>query len=347
MGLVLTKRHAALIVVVTPFALLFCGPIALSARGARRVWRKCTGWKPKVYQKPLRRPITPHPLDDTNPGRDDGDEEEEDAPRPTGDSATQERHAYTTHDQSQSLLFKLPPELRIMVYREILTFRVPLILEHRVADGELCSRRVDKAMLHRTHPTLPIGQRKAFEQRHRDSLAWSVFGLLACCRRVYMESMPILYETNTLFVGYLGHLLIINLQNIVAPSRLLTIRSLRVDMSIHSSSGPRNLTSALYQDDISQWHRACSVLAGMSGLQSLIVQFWSFEDGADMLPYLEMMADIRVPHFVVYGARKVYLSSPLPLEVPFRLERGPKVYYRLDCMDYLVTDGQGPGNILD
>jgi hypothetical protein len=67
----------------------------------------------------------------------------------------------------------------------------------------------------------------------------------------------------------------------------------------------------------------------MSGLQSLVVQFWSVDNGADMLPYLEMMAEIRVPHFVVYGACGVYLSRPLPHGVPFRLERGPTVYYRL------------------
>jgi hypothetical protein len=85
----------------------------------------------------------------------------------------------------------------------------------------------------------------------------------------------------------------------------------------------------------------------MSGLQSLVVQFWSVDNGADMLAYLEMMAEIRVPHFVVYGACGVYLSRPLPHGVPFRLERGPTVYYRLDWMEYLGTDGLGPGNILD
>jgi hypothetical protein len=119
-----------------------------------------------------------------------------------------------------------------------------------------------------------------------------------------------LYESNTLFVGYLAHLLLIKLHKIVAPSRLLTIRCLRVDLSIHSSDTP-NVHSLLYQDDISRWRRACSILAGMSGLQSLIVQFWSVENGANMLPYLEMMADIRVPHFVVHAARRVYLSRPL------------------------------------
>jgi hypothetical protein len=72
----------------------------------------------------------------------------------------------------------------LMIYCRILTFPVPLVLEHRVANGELFSKRVDQPMLHRAHPTLPKGERKAFEQRHRDSLAWSVFGLLACCRKV-------------------------------------------------------------------------------------------------------------------------------------------------------------------
>jgi hypothetical protein len=111
-----------LITIITPFAFLFCGPIALAERGARKVWRKCTGWKPKVYQKPPCRPITPLLGNNNNskPGRD-----EENAP--TGDSATQEihRHRYT-HDQSQTLFFQLPPEIIIIVYREILNLSLPL-----------------------------------------------------------------------------------------------------------------------------------------------------------------------------------------------------------------------------
>jgi hypothetical protein len=73
----------------------------------------------------------------------------------------------------------------------------------------------------------------------------------------------------------------------------------------------------------------------MSGLRSLVVQFWTTAGGGDhrvdMLAYLEEMADItHVPDFVVYGGDGVYLSRALeeledsdkfPRGVPFQLGR--------------------------
>jgi hypothetical protein len=59
-----------------------------------------------------------------------------------------------------------------------------------------------------------------------------------------------------------------------------------------------------------------------------------------MLPYLKPMTDIRVPDFVVYSGRGLYLSKSLdseifPFSVPFELLERSNVIYKLDWMDYL------------
>ncbi|KAL2837155.1 hypothetical protein BJX68DRAFT_250004, partial [Aspergillus pseudodeflectus] len=92
----------------------------------------------------------------------------------------------------------------------------------------------------------------------------------------------------------------------------------------------------------------------MSGLHKLVVQFWSLNHcGVDMLQHLGAMAGISVPLFVVYGGMRVYLSKPreesdsFPRGVPFRLPaEGPNVFYRLDWIEYLGTDGLPPGSIV-
>jgi hypothetical protein len=52
----------------------------------------------------------------------------------------------------------------------------------------------------------------------------------------------------------------------------------------------------------------------MNGLQKLVVYFSShdyYPGGVDVVPYLELMADICVPDFVVYTGRGVSVQSQL------------------------------------
>ena len=79
-------------------------------------------------------------------------------------------HASTTiHDQSQSLLFQLPPELRCQIYEEVLSVGKPRVLL-------------------KWHPaTCQAG------------CPFSVLALVETCRRIYAEASTIFYYVNSLY----------------------------------------------------------------------------------------------------------------------------------------------------
>ncbi|KAF9889214.1 hypothetical protein FE257_007527 [Aspergillus nanangensis] len=301
MGPVFTNRDICLMIAIAPFAFIIFGPYVGVKLAAQKSWDIITGKKPpQPYKRPPllpRRPLTP-PLQpdsgwDQRQGQSQGEHESKrecEAKRNTKDQSTP---SYYT--QAQSILFSLPPEIRALIYREILSFPIPL----RVQLG----------------PPLYTDRK---ERRYNRDCSWTVIGLLACCRRVYSESIHLLYETNVLdFLICEISASILKLPTYIIPSRLQGFRSLKLHILLH-------VTNVDHLRDI--WLRSCDVLRTLTGLQSLLVDFQCQDGVVDLDPFLEAMAGIRASRFKVYVRRGLSVQGGpnhkvFPSGAPFELFR--------------------------
>ncbi|KAL3488212.1 hypothetical protein BJX62DRAFT_240247 [Aspergillus germanicus] len=307
MGLVFTKRDIALLIALSPLILITAGVLwtVETSRNVTTIW-KGAGRATKEPEKVPRRPLTP-PLsnddDDDDGGEQGGANNREFRPK-----------RRRTYSQSRSPFFRLPPELRVLIYAEVLTFQIPLMIEHREGPGNrLRSDRLYPKLVSRALANLSQSENKVYFNWLRKSRGWPVCGLLACCRRVYSETIPILYQSNTL--AFNNPLRILDLPRSLLPSRLQTIRSIQVEKTLHEP--PRDgddIGKRLEREALDLWRKACAVLAEMSGLQKLLVYFSShdhYPGGVDIVPYLQAMADISAPEFVVFTGRGVSVRSQL------------------------------------
>ncbi|KAL3451472.1 hypothetical protein BJX65DRAFT_304056 [Aspergillus insuetus] len=311
MGPVFTKRDIPLLIALAPLMLISAGvswTIEVSRRLAT-IWQR-VGRRTNEPEKVPRRPLTPPLSDDDDDGGDDNNGGEQGGTNNREICPKRRR----TYSQSQSPLFNLPPKLRLMIYAEILTFQLPLMIEHREAPGNrLRSDRLYPKLVGRALANLSQSKSKVYFNWLRKSRGWPLCGLLACCRRVYSESIPILYQSNTL--AFNNPLRILDLPRSILPSRLQTIRSIQIEKTLHEP--PRDgdiIEKRLEREALDIWRKACAVLAEMSGLQKLLVYFSNHDHylgGVDIVPYLQPMADINVPEFVVYTGLDVSVRSQL------------------------------------
>ncbi|KAJ0419785.1 hypothetical protein BJY00DRAFT_150666 [Aspergillus carlsbadensis] len=307
MGPVFTKRDIPLLIALAPLMLITAG-VLWTVEGSKKfaaIWQRA-GRRAEKPGTGRRRPLTPPLSDDDGGGEHGGNNNRDTRPK--------RKRTYT---QSQSLFFNLPQNLRTMIYREILSFQpIPLTIEHREGPGSrLRSDRLNAKLLHRALSALPQGERGEYLNWLRKRREWPVCGLLACCRRVYAEAIPILYESNTLCFN--NPIRILDLSLCIVPSRLQTIRSIQIEQTLYDPTpGNGNVRMTSERTERDRWRDACAILAGMSGLQKLVVRFCSHDycpGGVDVVPYVAAMADINVPKIVVYTGRGVSVRSHLDL----------------------------------
>lgn len=99
--------------------------------------------------------------------------------------------------------------------------------------------------------------------------AANLLPLLQTCRRVYRETIPILYETNIFDINHVDTLTY--LRRSVLPQRLDQIRKLNFtcEFQSHSDYGPPY--------DLDTWIAACDSLARLAGLEELMVHLIGYE----------------------------------------------------------------------
>ncbi|KAL3465423.1 hypothetical protein BJX64DRAFT_252399 [Aspergillus heterothallicus] len=310
MGPVFTNRDIPLLIALAPLMLISAGvswTLEISRRLAT-IWQR-DGRRTKEPEKVPRRPLTPPLSDDDN---DDNSGSEQGGTNSREIRPKRRR----TYSQSQSVLFNLPLKIRLMIYAEILTFQLPLMIEHREAPGNrLRSDRLYPKLVGRALANLSLSESKVYFNWLWKSRGWPLCGLLACCRRVYSESTLILYQSNTL--AFNNPLRILDLPRSILPSRLQTIRSIQLEKTLHEPWRDGDIIGKrLEREALDLWRKACAVLAEMKGMQKLVVYFSShdyYAGGVDILPYLQAMADIGVSEFVVYTGRGASVRSQLDL----------------------------------
>ncbi|KAL4932426.1 uncharacterized protein BDV17DRAFT_196203 [Aspergillus undulatus] len=240
------------------------------------------------------------------------------------------------HLQFQSAFFhKLPPEIRDLIYIYILKFEAPLLLENRGA--RLASSRADYDDLRAYVPdVLEAELKKAFDSRLQD-LQYSISGLLTSCRRIYSESIHIVYEYNILRLRSPSTLDLLPIW--IVPPRLTTIRCIHVHIPRYYSRQEHYITT---------WKQGCAIIAALTNLRRLIVAFASKNRHVDMTPYLEPMISLgdseRLKDIIIYAGKNVCFHGPHERkeedlvwlsELPFMCIRG-KLAYRTALSDRYV-----------
>ncbi|GIK07300.1 hypothetical protein Aspvir_002962 [Aspergillus viridinutans] len=208
-----------------------------------------------------------------------------------------------SHDQLQSLFFtNLAPEIRCMIYREIL---VPSNALHvRRTHRRLCSmpcRNVNpqadmQSDIHSScYPPWAddgtVARRLPGESPHQDQ----ILPLLCSCRRVYTEAISLLYEANKFHFD--STLTVQALPLCMVPRRLASIRYIRLDIQAFENR-------AIIANVLSSWEQACAVLAGIEALEELVVTLRSLDMGTlykplPLLTLLRPLTKIRASRFVV------------------------------------------------
>ncbi|KAL2820288.1 hypothetical protein BJX63DRAFT_380374 [Aspergillus granulosus] len=163
------------------------------------------------------------------------------------------------HPQQQSLFFKLPPELRQMVYREVLIPRAPIHV--RRTHRRLCStpcRGVPHsqycAQLMAADGT--VARRLQDEAPHRDK----ILPLLRTCRGIYFEAVDLIYTANTLLFEDLATLSAF--PRCVTPDRLSSIQRVRLDIFPYKDENTIR----------TGWQSAIDALVAMHGLVDLTMR---------------------------------------------------------------------------
>ncbi|KAL4882978.1 hypothetical protein BJY04DRAFT_216696 [Aspergillus karnatakaensis] len=209
---------------------------------------------------------------------------------------------------------KLPLEIRHMVYCQVLAFPVPLSLVPARWEDVIWSERVDWEYI---GSIARLPNRWTLDRLHRQSLNWTIWGLLASCRRIYSESIRILYEQNTILITDLRTTS--SIPTAIVPHRLVTIRLLEVHLLWDITR-------------MSDWDYACSVFATMTGLRSFIVNYKGIDSPINPVPYLEGMECINIPHVEIFiAAGKSYSAVQdgrwVFAEGPWRLLKGPRTEF--------------------
>ncbi|KAF2497358.1 hypothetical protein BU16DRAFT_312382 [Lophium mytilinum] len=208
--------------------------------------------------------------------------------------------------QDACLLFRLPLELRTIVYEYVLggwTLQPArnkttgqLHLETAHFPGVKCTFPPPRRCPCNTGTLRPYCRctRELTAERvwhcrlhciNRSSrcIAFQISSLLTC-RAIYSEAIDIIYERNTFTITDIGVLLA--MQKLVPPHRLQKIRTLTLqsgDISffsmgwvarVHGTAATSDLLERLqprFSPRYKVWEQGCAVLAGMSGLRRLVV----------------------------------------------------------------------------
>ncbi|KAL4910517.1 hypothetical protein BDW74DRAFT_171984 [Aspergillus multicolor] len=127
------------------------------------------------------------------------------APAPS--SAPDPSPAARTHlySQDESLFFRLPPELREIIYAEIFTFSVPRRQMEQLGQtvqGELC--RNCRLASHEQCTTRMFGGDRITQVLEKplphEKVGLRVGAMLRTCWRIYNETLPTLYRINTFYI---------------------------------------------------------------------------------------------------------------------------------------------------
>ncbi|KAL2840525.1 hypothetical protein BJY01DRAFT_249988 [Aspergillus pseudoustus] len=250
-------------------------------------------------------------------------------------SSTQPNNAQTAshqHPQEQSSFFRLPPELRQIIYREALIPHAPIHV--RRTHRRLCSTPCEGAPHRQKCVRLmasdgTVARRLPSEARRRDK----ILPLLCTCRGIYSEAVDLISTTNTFLFEDVATLAA--LPQCITPNCLSSIRRVRLDLDPfnHDISLP-NLKAG--------WQPAVDALAAMHGLVELTIRLpWSDE----LAPWRLHRASLLDPLKKLTTPKRFTLEVPPSVDLESNVDGVDEdVPYTLVAKAELQLRGQKPCN---
>ncbi|KAL5041036.1 hypothetical protein BDW71DRAFT_19575 [Aspergillus fruticulosus] len=187
------------------------------------------------------------------------------------ESATTSGKQNRAHNQTQSIFFKLPPELRNIVYEEVLVSSAPLHVwrTHRRLCSRICKaerKTAWESLASKLHDKClpPMASDGSVQRRSDDDdeppRKDRFLPLLSSCRRLYSESISLLYSKNKLLID--DHRTLLTLPSVIPARQLNMIRSVYLYVNAFRDYH-------IDCDISSSWQQICTTLAGMEGLEDI------------------------------------------------------------------------------
>ncbi|KAF7180702.1 hypothetical protein CNMCM7691_009993 [Aspergillus felis] len=184
-------------------------------------------------------------------------------------------------NQDASVLFRLPREIRDIIYREIFVFPVTVHLAYvgtsriRKFRSFLCELSEDEQPEKRPQPLCPRCRVNHHRCSPRKGTSDDVVGhpspevqtqarvlaLLQSCRRVYDETVGMLYRENTFYIENPRTLL--ELPSALSRARLSSFRHLYLESARYGENTPA--------DRLDKWAAVVAMLERFDGLETLVV----------------------------------------------------------------------------
>jgi hypothetical protein len=233
------------------------------------------------------------------------------------------------HSQTQSGFFKLPPEIRRLIY--LLAFGESAF--HICSDAQKLShakclsvengcrwctlRRFRLAPL---SPNWTSGRIKRYDDDCSDC---NLIPLLQTCHRIYNESHDVLYRCSTFDFSLLDVFLWFG--DRILPHHLGSISSIRLATAFyaksHDAALSKELTDCSPFDQLT-WERTWELVARMPGLTKIHLQVW-YSDSMDAVSEEKALAPLRVIRHVRDFEVVLMWPGDYTCEMPYRITRTP------------------------
>ena len=220
-----------------------------------------------------------------------------------------------TQASQHSPFFRLPRELRILIYEMAIGYRVLHLLS------------LPKCIKHIRLPVnesfVPRNSPSAFNKVDYRQTSCTGLPLLLTCRTVYGEAIDILYSSNTFLITDLNALVYLNDLPLIRRQRMEAIRHLKVEWIHYTDPAPLiGLRYAPY--DWATWERFWTIIKEMR-LRSLDVKLAYFGAGGETTPlteekWMQPMLEVRR----VKSAAITLLRKEDPNDEPYRWDEAER-----------------------
>ncbi|KAF2753525.1 hypothetical protein EJ05DRAFT_220862 [Pseudovirgaria hyperparasitica] len=201
--------------------------------------------------------------------------------RLTNDKQRFRLQKHSRKDQSQAqFLTMLPLEIRRQVYREVIGNR-----RFYVVVEELRTQQSKGQGRIAAYETVTVVDTDPYLTTRFSHEATGLLNLLTTCWRIYVEAMPILYESNSFVIPTkFGHLR--TFESTILPSRFTSIR--RLELTICYNDLPRDAAARTQKGVLEQWR----LLRSMASLRFLTLALSGFR--ADRQgPYDDLVSHVQ------------------------------------------------------
>ncbi|KAF8852622.1 hypothetical protein BDZ45DRAFT_694930 [Acephala macrosclerotiorum] len=231
---------------------------------------------------------------------------------------------YEELDQAQSHLLRLPEEILLLIYEQVIGNNVLHIvrrsngLAHATCSHHSAGNQDDCRDFKCRGTKLPNGVCMPNGRSHD-----GIIPLLQTCRKIYIDAVKVLYTSNTFDFDCMESL--ISFSTCILPHRFDSIQSLQLDLRFNYS---HFFSEGTPTNDFSRWERMWRIVGSMKNLQRVWVRIiWWRTDltGAEEARYLSELLQVGKLKVFEISLPELKWKDPKEkdLEATFKVIRRP------------------------